>query len=65
MWENTFSDFSAQKTQDDMKHTHVKEKKRTGGGFEGFYHMFGWGSLLVFAELHSPAVPQVLKAVTT
>lgn len=48
-----------------MKHTHVKEKKTTGARFEGFYHMFGWGFSLVFAELHSPAVPQVLKTVTT
>lgn len=22
------------------------------------YHVFGWGFLLVFTELHSPAVPQ-------
>lgn len=42
VWENTLSNFSAQKNQDNMEHTHVKGEKENRGGFEGFYHVFGW-----------------------
>lgn len=42
-----------------------RRKTKCGNGFKEFYHVFGWDFLLVFTELHSPAVPQVHKIVTT
>lgn len=48
-----------------MKHTCITgENQNVGVGLKSFI-VFGWGFLLVSTEQHSPAVPQVLKTVTT
>lgn len=52
VWENTLSNFSAQKNQDNMEHTHVKGEKENGaggGGLKGFI-MCLVGAFTVFCK---------------